>query len=227
MFWILIILLIYIVAVIFFFIKIRESRLKVDQAQQENIRVAKEEHANKKNKLTEFASLALGYVKTEEITDANNLIQSIEMQLNSEKGKQAIAEAEVEALDLRLRELEELKRELEVSNLDAIKEVEMLKAQQRDMANQNEGIKSQIKYSLDQIDLLIGMLENNEAAQAELSKSREHLIEAEKKILFYEIEITKINKQYIGLKKAYDALDIEYAQLYEKRQQQMDNNKDN
>ena len=66
---------------------------------------------------------------------------------------------------------------------------------------------------------------SNAKAVEQLNKSKTELVEVEKNISFYEIEITKINKQYVTLKRAYDALDIEYAQLYEKRQQQMDSAK--
>lgn len=223
MIWIISIVSIYLLTLILISGKILVTRKGVENSQTENLSRAKEELETKTKLTNKLASLVLGLTTTEKVKEAEDGLSDFESILGAEKGKQAIAEAEIEALDIRLRELEELRRELEVSNMDAIKEVEMLKAQERDMSNKNLGIQDQLKSSLDQIDILMDMLSNNVKAQEELNKSKTQLIEVEKNITFYEQEITKINKQYVALKRAYDALDIEYAQLYEKRQQQMEN----
>lgn len=220
MIWIIAILLAYLLAFAFVSMKILSARSAVEKSHSENLQRVKKEFEIKSEAIKKLAISVIGLTTEEKISEARNDLGDCESILSAEKGKQAIAEAEIEALDVRLRELEELKRELEVSNMDAIKEVEMLKAQERDMANKNLGIQDQLKNSLDQIEILINIMSSNAKAVEILNKSKTELIEVEKKIAFYELEITKINKQYVVLKKAYDALDIEYAQLYEKRQQQ-------
>jgi len=220
MIWIIAIIIIYLLTFAFINMKVLASRSSVENSHGENLLRVKKELEIKTETLLKLATAVTGLTTEEKISEAKEGLGECENILNAEKGKQAIAEAEIEALDIRLRELEELKRELEVSNMDAIKEVEMLKAQERDMANKNLGIQDQLKNSLDQIEILVSMLSSNAKAVEQLNKSKTELIEVEKNIAFYEIEITKINKQYVVLKKAYDALDIEYAQLYEKRQQQ-------
>lgn len=220
MIWIIGIAVINILALVFVYLKIIGSRGGIEQSHLENLSRAKKELEIKKSLLHKIAKNVVGLTTEEKLAEAKEGLGEYDAILGAEKGKQAIAEAEIEALDIRLRELEELRRELEVSNMDAIKEVEMLKAQERDMSNKNLGIQDQLKSSLDQIDILLDMLQNNAKAVEQLNKSKSELVEVEKSITFYETEITKINKQYVTLKRAYDALDIEYAQLYEKRQQQ-------
>ena len=53
----------------------------------------------------------------------------------------------------------------------------------------------------------------------QINAAKTETIESQKKIQFYEQEIAVVNKKYMELKRAYDALDIEYAQLYEKHAQ--------
>ena len=223
MIWILSILAIYIFTLVFVSAKVLVSRGTVEKSQIENLNRAKKEYEIKNSTFQKVTTAVIGLTTQEKITEATEGLSEFDAVLSAEKGKQAIAEAEIDALDIRLRELEELRRELEVSNMDAIKEVEMLKAQERDMSNKNIGIQDQLKNSFDQIEILISMLSSSAKAVEQLNKSRTELMEVEKNIAFYEIEITKINKQYVILKRAYDALDIEYAQLYEKRQHQGDN----
>lgn len=222
MIWIIGIASIYIITLIFVSVKVIASRGAVEKSQTENLVRAKKELETKNALLQKIATAVIGLTTVEKVAEASEGLAEYDAILGAEKGKQAIAEAEVEALDIRLRELEELRRELEVSNMDAIKEVEMLKAQERDMANTNLGIQDQLKNSFDQIEILVSMLSSNAKAVEQLNRSKAELMDVEKQIGFYEVEITKINKQYVTLKRAYDALDIEYAQLYEKRQQQGD-----
>lgn len=75
-----------------------------------------------------------------------------------------------------------------------------------------------MQSSVEQVDILLDVLHANVGAVTQLNKTRNEMIQVEKSIAYYEEEIAKINQQYVGLKRAYDALDIEYAQLYEKRQ---------
>ncbi len=220
MLWIVIILLIYVATFVFVSFKVLSTRNAVEKSHKENLERVSKEKKEKQSLLQSIAMKVIGLTTPEAVTKATEDLSEFDAIIAAEKGKQAIAEAEIETLDIRLRELEELRRELEVSNMDAVKEVEMLKAQERDMSNKNLGIQDQLKNSFDQIEILVSMLSGNANAVEQLNKAKSELEAAEKSISFYEGEITKINTQYVALKRAYDALDIEYAQLYEKRQQQ-------
>ena len=54
-------------------------------------------------------------------------------------------------------------------------------------------------------------------AVSKLKKAQEELKLPGEQVEWYTNEISIVNHKYIELKRAYDALDIEYAQLYEKQ----------
>jgi hypothetical protein len=184
-----------------------------------NLEILKDESRTKEGILRQLAELAVCHVTKEYYGTLEEQQRTTEEELRAEKGRLTITEAELEAVDVRLRELEELKRELEMSSIDAIRELELLRAQERDIANQNEGLKNQLQSSLDQLDSLLDMLASSAEAVEHLQAAKKELLEADTKTHYYQEQISLLNHRYVGLKKAYDALDIEYAQLYEKQQQ--------
>ena len=198
------------------------KQIAVDRVLAGNLGISKSELNAKEKILEELAALSLGLVSRSVIDERSAKVAELEESIRAEKGRITITEAELEAIDTRLRELEELKRELEVSNIDAVKELEMLRSQERDIAAKNATLNSQLSDSISQMDILIGMLTNNAALVDRLTLAKGELVETEKKAAFYEDQISQVIRRYIELKKAYDALDIEYAQLYEKQQSAAD-----
>ena len=184
-----------------------------------NLEVTKKERKIKEDTLRDLAQVSLGYITKDYFGQLQEQFKAVEEELRAEKGRLTITEAELEAVDVRLRELEELKRELEMSSIDAIRELELLRAQERDIAGQNEALKNQLKSSLEQLDMLLDMLASSAEAVERLQAAKKELMDAEVKTQYYQEQISLLNHRYVGLKKAYDALDIEYAQLYEKQQQ--------
>lgn len=218
MLWVILILLIYVGGLGGLFSIIGKKALAIDNQLKENLKVIEEEEQTKLGILGELGELSLGLVETNLLETLTESKTEIEETIRAEKGRLTITEAELEAVDTRLRELEELKRELEVSNMDAVKELDMLRAQEKDIAQKNEAMRSRINASVEQIEMLLGQLASSAEAVERLSNAKNELIDIEKKCGYYEDQIAQINSQYMSLKKAYDALDIEYAQLYEKQQ---------
>lgn len=190
-----------------------------DEQVKKNIAIIKNELKAKEECLRELAQLALGLATQKYFEELGEQIKNAEEELRAERGRLTITDAELEAVDIRLRELEELKRELEMSNIDAIRELDLLRAQERDMASQNDALRGQLQSSSEQLDMLLDMLASSAEAVAHLQAAKSQLIQAEQKSQYYEEQITLLNQKYVSLKRAYDALDIEYAQLYEKQQQ--------
>lgn len=204
-----------------FVVTMLKKRSGAEGAQLErNLEVLQDEIEKKRELLRELAGLALGFIGRDKFAALEEQHRTVEEELRAERGRLTITEAELEAVDTRLRELEELKRELEMSSLDATRELELLRSQERDMANQNEALKGQLQQALDQLDILLDMVASSAEAVDRLNRAKTQLIDAEKKSSWYTEQTTMINHKYIALKKAYDALDIEYAQLYEKQQNQ-------
>ena len=196
----------------------RRQKAGTNQNSGDALGVVQQELAEKTRILTDLARISLGLVEKNECEALERDLAEIDDAIRAEKGRLTITEAELEAVDTRLRELEELKRELEVSNMDAIKELEMLRSQEREMKVQNDALRQQLESSVEQLETLLEILASSAAAVARLTSAKNELVETEKKCSYYEEQIGQINSKYMMLKKAYDALDIEYAQLYEKQQ---------
>lgn len=218
MLWVIFIMLLYAGGLGTLFSLVGKKALAIDNQLKENLKVIAEEEQTKLSILGELGELSLGLVEANLIESLTAKKTEIEETIRAEKGRLTITEAELEAVDTRLRELEELKRELEVSNMDAVKELDMLRSQEKDISQRNEAMRTQINASMEQIELLLEQLASSAEAVERLGNAKNELIELEKKCGYYEEQIAGINTQYMSLKKAYDALDIEYAQLYEKQQ---------
>jgi chromosome segregation ATPase len=216
--WMIIVLLVYAATGAFVFFRVSGKRKEIIQAQELNLKIARDELEAKQEHLKELLDISLGLVRNEDVLALDAMLDDLQASINAEKGRVTITETEVDAIEIRLRELGELKRELEVSNMDALREVEMLKSQERDLANQNEALLEKLTEANDQVDILFNMFPD-EGIQSNFNKVKEEISEIQTKLGFYQSEVGNINQQYVVLKKAYDALDIEYAQLYEKRQQ--------
>ncbi len=136
--------------------------------------------------------------------------------LNLEKGRYSITAAELEAIDKRLRELEEIERELEASNLETKKELDLLDGKYRELKGKNESLVLHIQENSVEYAKTISDLELNEGLVKETNRVKEKFdeIQSQTKSLTEQLENGK--NQYVILKRRFDALDIEYAQLYEK-----------
>lgn len=202
----------------YLFVTIKKNAPTIDPQLVRNLEIANEELLTKKRLVGELRTAAQGLVAPEEVEDITKQLEEIEEQIKAASGKITITEAEIEALDVRLRELDELKRELEISSIEAAKEIELLKSKERELAEQNNQLKEQLNSTYSSLDRLLSELANSASAVESLSKAKAELIAAEAKISYYHEQSTVINTEYVKLKRAYDALDIEYAQLYEKQQ---------
>jgi chromosome segregation ATPase len=176
------------------------------------------EQRMKREFLSELGQAALSYVTVSQFERLNEEVARNDDALKTERGKITITEAELEAVERRLRDLEELKRELEVSNMEASKELELLRTQQRDIAAENDRLRQQLHSSLEKLDVLLLELSNSQKMVDRLTGTKSEILQIEQKSEHYAEQIAMVNNKYVELKQAYDALDIEYAQLYERHQ---------
>lgn len=183
-----------------------------------NVKSSEEEVSKKRELLTEFAQLTLGFEHSDIHEKRKKEAIQLEETMRAERGRYTISEAELEAVDRRLRDLEELKRELEVSNLEAGKELELLRLQEKEVRDKTDKLRGQLDAVNEKFESLLKELEHSQEAVSRLNMAKSQLSESLKKTDFYETQISMLNKKYMDLKRAYDALDIEYAQLYERQQ---------
>jgi chromosome segregation ATPase len=183
----------------------------------DNLSILQEEMDLKKDVLKELAEINLGLASVDLRDQAKADVAMEEDVLRGEKGKSTIVQAELEAVDLRLRELEEIQRELEASSLEASRELEMLRMQEKEFEQKNAKLRANLESIFMQLDQLMNSLSSSQEAVDKLLSAKNDLIQTQDKIQYYEDNISLLNKKYMDLKRAYDALDIEYAQLYEKQ----------
>src|SRR5690606_22926082 len=141
---------------------------------------------------------------------------ALQESLKVERGRITITQAELETVENRLRELEEIERELEASGLETQEELRILEKRQGELKEKNDALKKQIDEALEQLETVLTNFELSSQSQMQIESMKAELIQTQQQIDTLLIKIETGNEQYFELKKRYDALDIEYAQLYEK-----------
>ncbi len=136
--------------------------------------------------------------------------------IQAERGRAAIAKVELESVELRLRELDEIQRELDASELESKEELKILKGREEELRLRNEKLKSEINESLSLLEQLRSEVAMTEEQARFFNGMQEELLYSQEQIDDLLAQIAKGNDHYYQLKRRYDALDIEYAQLYEK-----------
>jgi uncharacterized membrane protein len=126
----------------------------------------------------------------------------------------------LEALEVRLRDLEEIGRELEASSTETREELKIHQRKEGELRSRNDALRTQIADSITKMEALIAEIEMTAQMQEQVSIMKSELLRSEEKIQTMLNEIQQSNEQYFNLKKRYDALDVEYAQLYQQLTEQ-------
>ncbi len=142
--------------------------------------------------------------------------KSYEEALKAERGRVTITQAELETVETRLRELEEIERELEASGIETNEELKVLQGRQAELSKKNTSLKSQLDATTQQMEMIITEIQLTAAQQESLNQIKTELVLTQQRIDLLMMQIEQGNEQYFILKHRFDALDIEYAQLYEK-----------
>lgn len=183
----------------------RDSLVVLDQ-------LAQERH----NLEAEIQTITAELVDIESIKSKGREYNESLESLKAERGRNTITQAELETVETRLRELEEIERELEASGIETKEELKILSKKQKDLSQKNEALKAQIQASLAQVDQIMKEMESNAELTAQVDIMKTQLILTQEKIDTLLMQIEEGNDQYFVFKNRYDALDIEYAQLFEK-----------
>lgn len=166
--------------------------------------------------LTQIQGIYSQMVGWEDLRERAKEINVLRDALKLERGRVTITQAELETVEARLRELDEIDREIQASGLETKEELRILNKKEKDLSSKNETLKAQIQESLAKIEQLISEVEMSAQMLAHVDAMKTELIQTEQRIDSLLLQIEGGNEQYFVLKHTYDALDIEYAQLYEK-----------
>jgi len=135
--------------------------------------------------------------------------------LKAERGRVTIAKAELDMIEVRLRELEEIHRELEASTTETKEELKILQRKEDELKIKNDGLRVQIAETNSKMEALLSEIEVSAQMQEQIVNLKAELLRSEEQVQTLLNEIQKGNEQYFILKRRYDALDVEYAQLYQ------------
>ena len=155
-------------------------------------------------------------VPMSEIAEKIDILAELNDLVQTEQGRTVITQVELETVETRLRELEEIHRELEASEIEAKQELDVLRQREAELAEKNEILKKQIEESNQILETLYAKVEFSEEAKSTLGRIQGELTEVNEQSERLIEQIKTGNEQYFNLKRRFDALDIEYAQLYEK-----------
>ena len=118
-------------------------------------------------------------------------------------------------IEVRLRELEEITRELEASTTETKEELKILQRKEEDLKSKNDHLRVQIAVTTSKMETIMSEIEMSAQMQEQVLKLRGDLLQSEEQGQTLLNEIQRGNEQYFILKRRYDALDVEYAQLYQ------------
>ena len=165
---------------------------------------------------TQINSLFAGLVKIDQLVQQADIIRNLQESLKAERGRITITQAELETVETRLRELDEIERELEASSLETKEELKILKRKEGDLGQKNSTLKQQLEITRENMSKILTDIQLSAEMQDQIRAMQSEIMSCEQKIDDLLLRIEQGNEQYFILKSRYDALDIEYAQLYEK-----------
>ena len=102
--------------------------------------------------------------------------------LRAERGRTTISQAELETVESRLRELEEIERELEASGIETQEELKILQKKEKELKTKNEALQTQIKESLARLEQLMGEVEFSAQVQEQVAAMKSELLRTEQQI---------------------------------------------
>ncbi len=174
-----------------------------------------EEVEQKREMWSQIQRLSSELADPKELADKVKGFTMARESLKAERGRVTIAQAELDMIEVRLRELEEINRELEASTTETKEELRILQRKEDELKTKNDHLRVQIAETNAKMDLLMSEIELSAQMEEQVVNLKAELLRSEEQVQTLVNEIQKGNEQYFILKRRYDALDVEYAQLYQ------------
>ena len=143
-------------------------------------------------------------------------LQTLDDELKNKNVKVSIALSELEAVEFRLQELEEIRREVEVSAAEIKDELRALQEREADLRSRREELESMLQASAERMSTIASELSMSGEMQVQIERMQGELVSTQDQCDKLLVQIQQGNEQCIAMKQRYNALDIEYALLYER-----------
>jgi chromosome segregation ATPase len=143
-------------------------------------------------------------------------LQSLDEELKSKNVKVSIALSELEAVEFRLQELDEIRREVEVSAAEIKDELRAFQEREAELRSRREELESMLQASVEKMSTITSELSMSAEMQIQIERMQGELVSTQDQCDKLLAQIQQGNEQCIAMKQRYNALDIEYALLYER-----------
>lgn len=163
-----------------------------------------------------FEAIQQSIVKAEMALPLTREIRSLENEINKKSVEVSVASSELEAIGGRLQELEEIRREVEASAEEIKQELQSLHERESELLFRRQELESQLEASRERMFSISSELAMSEEMQAQIERMQSELSGTQEQCDKLLVQIQRGNQQCMVMKQRYNALDIEYALLYER-----------
>jgi len=155
-------------------------------------------------------------VPATELRKKGDEYQKLNDLIKAERGRLSLTQAELDTVENHSRELDVIGEELEASAQETQDEISILEKKRDELLKKTNSLNKELEESDNKISNVMAQLQLSVENKEKIENMRRDLLDTQRKCdeLLEKIKVSQ--EQYIKLKRRYDALDIEYAQLYEK-----------
>jgi chromosome segregation ATPase len=152
-------------------------------------------------------------------------VHRLESELRGQHTKVSITSAELESVEKRLEELEEIRREVESSAVELREELRVLKEREDELLERKLALEKQLQETAERMQSLTSELKVSTEVQTQVDRMQTELEKTQAQCDKLLGQVQQANEHCMLMKQRYNALDIEYAQLYERFAQNESANK--
>jgi len=169
-----------------------------------------------KDFLTRIDALKSALVPVVEVSPLLRELSTLDQDLKNKNVKFSLASSELEAVEFRLQELEEIRREIEASATEIKDELRALQEREEELRSRREELEVMLRASAEKMSTIATELAMSSEMQIQIERMQGELVLTQEQCGRLLGQIEKGNEQCMAMKQRYNALDIEYALLYEK-----------
>lgn len=166
--------------------------------------------------LTRIDALKSGLVPVVEVSPLLRELSTLDQDLKNKNVKFSLALSELEAVEFRLQELEEIRREIEASATEIKDELRALQEREEELRSRRQELEVMLRASAEKMSTIATELAMSSEMQIQIERMQGELVLTQEQCGRLLGQIEKGNEQCMAMKQRYNALDIEYALLYEK-----------
>lgn len=163
-----------------------------------------------------FEAIQQSVVKAEVALPLTREIRSIESEKRKKGVEVSVAASELEVIGGRLQELEEIRREVEASAEEIKQELRSLHERESELLFRRQELESLLAASRERMSNISSELAMSEEMQVQIERMQSELSGTREQCDKLLNQIQRGNQQCMVMKQRYNALDIEYALLYER-----------